>query len=103
MIMVGDVVRTSYGTGPYRVDHIIRGCTCPDYTDEINGFDDAPPSSPHLHLGVTGCGGDHNDGEIFALSGYDEDTLESVWIPGDRIEVVGSATAQLDMFQGHTP
>lgn len=100
MIQVGDVVRTNYGTGPYRVDHVVRGCTCPDYIDEIGFPDDAPPSRPHLHLVCTGwVGSDHNEGLEFYIAGYDEDTLESVWLPGDKIEVIGQATAQLPLFE----
>jgi len=48
MLQVGDIVRTSYGTGPYRIIAITRNCRCPDYLDLIDGSD--KPSKPHIHL-----------------------------------------------------
>jgi len=48
MLQVGDIVRTSYGSGPYRIIHITRNCRCPDYLDLIDGSD--KPSKPHMHL-----------------------------------------------------
>lgn len=51
-IEIGDIVRTSYGTGPYRVVEIERDCTCPSYFEELEymGRPGAKPSPPHIHL-----------------------------------------------------
>ena len=75
---VGDVVETNYGTGPYAILQIIRGCTCPEYLAKLEFGDEAPLSPPHLHLVVRGLT-DHHKGKRFYLNGYDEDTLRSVW------------------------
>lgn len=51
MIEIGDIVRTSYGTGPYRVVKIDRGCCCASYADELRlGYGKGRPSPPHIHL-----------------------------------------------------
>lgn len=98
MIQVGDIVRTSYGTGPYRVDEIIRGCTCPKFTDELRLGDDAPPSAPHIHLLLADLRrGREHDGPSM-LAGYDEDTLKSVWGDRDSLEIIGRAAVQLPLF-----
>lgn len=49
MIEIGDIVRTSYGTGPYRVVEIVRDCCCPAYLDTLN-YRNPPASPPHFHL-----------------------------------------------------
>lgn len=50
-LSIGDVVQTNYGTGPYRVIDIKRGCTCQNYLDALEfGGDEAPRSASHMHL-----------------------------------------------------
>jgi len=66
---IGDIVKTSYGTGPYVIKSIFRNCTGPAPLDEINL--DNPPESLH-HINLTLEGG-------FYLNGYKETTLKSVW------------------------
>lgn len=88
MIQVGDIFRTSYGSGPYRAVQILRGCTCPRYLDEIE-MDDPPPSRPHIHI-VCRCVAPRFDREAnkdFYVNGYDETTLRSVW-NDDCLEVI---------------
>ena len=71
-LRMGDMVKTNYGTGPYRIRYIKRNCTCPDYLDDINaGCGKAPPRKPHIHLTCTNPDGNGS----FWLGGYDEVTL----------------------------
>lgn len=95
MVAVGDIFRTSYGSGPYRAVRILRGCTCPRYLDEIER-DDPPPSLPHIHI-VCEHISEGTAGGQFYVGGYVEDTLRSVW-NGDHLEVLERpAGAQLEL------
>jgi len=94
MLRVGMFVRTSYGSGPYEITHILRDCTCPECLDTIE-MNDPPPTKPHIHLTCIKPGSSGRS--KFWLGGYDEETLESVWtkyttpescIPYDRLYVV---------------
>jgi hypothetical protein len=73
---IGQIIKTNYGTGPYRITEITRGCTCTHVLDAIEGKE--APLPPHLHLTLRGCGGDHNEGSEFYLGYYDEATLQSL-------------------------
>lgn len=75
-IKKGMILRTSYGTGPYRVIELTKGCTCPSFTDAITLLGDAPPSKPHVHCSCRLVG--ERTG-FYWLNGYDENTLRSVW------------------------
>lgn len=68
------VVRTSYGTGPYRVVDFTKD-TCPSFLDSVTLFDKAPCSKPHYHL-VCRKLGEYSG--FYYLNGYDE-SLQSVW------------------------
>ena len=68
----GMLIKTNYGTGPYRIKKIVRGCTCAHYLDQIN-MDNPPDLPPHLHLILTSLDG---TGEFY-LNYYDEETLIS--------------------------
>jgi hypothetical protein len=35
-LAIGDIVKTNYETGPYRVVDIHRDCTSPNYVDHLN-------------------------------------------------------------------
>jgi len=71
---VGMVLKTSYGTGPYKLKSITRGCTCPSYLDELDHGDEAEARPPHIYLVLTPV-----DGHVeFYLNHYDEQTLRSV-------------------------
>lgn len=76
-LKVGDVVATSYGTGPYRITAITRDCRCVTAQDEYDGITELPP---HIHLTcreVTAR--PHTQkGHYFYLGFYDETTLQSV-------------------------
>jgi hypothetical protein len=80
MINPGDVLRTSYGTGPFYIMHVIRDCTCVEFVESINGGN--TPSKPHVHL--TGRQLDNKHGDFY-LGGYDEETLQSVWDDEDHL------------------
>jgi hypothetical protein len=41
-LAVGDIVKTSYETDPYRVVDIRRGCTCPSYVERLNWSEKEP-------------------------------------------------------------
>jgi len=85
MLRVGDRFMTSYGSGPYIVTKIMRGCTCPEYVRSLDG--DETPSRPHVHII---CREDpprferHEDLDFY-VNGYDEETLHSVWREGDYL------------------
>lgn len=75
-IEIGTLLKTNYGTGPYRVVGIIRGCTCTHFLDEIENVEN--PLPPHLHMWLRYVSKDHNEGKEAWLAYYDEDTLRSV-------------------------
>lgn len=79
----GQIIKTNYDTGPYEVINVTRGCVCPNYHDVIEMLD-PPASLPHIHLVVRGLEG-HNRGHIGWLSGFDEETLKSVWSSDELI------------------
>jgi len=81
----GDVIETNYGTGPYVVEEVVRGCTCPSYLEEINCDGGPAPSPEHVHqvLRLESPPDGRMNGPFY-LNGYDEETLESVW-SDDRI------------------
>jgi hypothetical protein len=74
---VGDIVKTSYGTGPYEIMNIMRGCKCDSFDDEKQ--DDRE----HIHLRLRMVG-DRDKGEYY-LNRYDEETLQNLDRPEDRI------------------
>lgn len=85
LVHVGDVVKTNYGTGPYRVEEVSGLCTCPSYQSELE--DDGTLSRPHVHLVLTKVGDTKKRKARYWLNGYDPATLQSVW-SDDRIEHV---------------
>jgi len=46
--LIGRIVRTSYGTGPYEIIGVSAPCDCPEYSRSLDG--DKTPSEPHYHL-----------------------------------------------------
>lgn len=86
-IGAGDIVRTSYGTGPYRVVSVHAGCRCPSYMDSINlRPGEAPPSREHFHLTLVDAdkapGAERNEANLRWLNGYEQTPdgrFKSVW------------------------
>lgn len=66
----GMIIKTNYGTGPYVIKQITRGCTCAHILSEINMANPAC-LPPHLHLTLTDLDGSGK----FYLNYYDEETL----------------------------
>lgn len=94
----GHIIKTSYGTGPYLIVKVLRGCTCPEYVASLSyPYGGAPPSPPHIHLTCTYLEG-HNKGHEAYLSGYDDHSLKSVWNRNDHLILVGSNQIQMTMF-----
>ena len=91
----GMVIRTSYGTGPYRIVDFEKDCTCPSFMDAVTFGNDAPPSRPHYHFTCRKVG--ENKG-FYYVNGYDEN-LNSVW-NGDRVIVCAEETLLLTMCCG---
>lgn len=89
----GMVVRTTYGTGPYRIVDFEKDCVCPSFTDAVTLGADAPNSRPHYHIVCRKVG--ENKG-FYYLNGYDEN-LNSVW-GEDRLIVCAEETLLLTMF-----
>lgn len=100
------VVKTSYGTGPYRILSIVRGCTCGAYLEIINGHHEHR-LPPHIHL-VCEWAGPESDKSAgpFYLNQYDEETLTCIGhcdYEGkfDTLEIVKTGElvqASLDLF-----
>lgn len=90
-IIIGSVVRTSYGTGPYVIREIHGPCECPEYLRSLDGDD--TPSEPHFHLTCERV--DDVKGDYW-LNGYRPDGT-SVWT-SDRLEFVGVAAGQIGLF-----
>lgn len=91
----GMVIRTSYGTGPYRVVAFTENCTCPSFMDAVNLGQDAPPSRPHYHFLCRKIG-EHKG--FYYVNGYDGN-LNSVW-GEDRVIVCAEETLFLTMCCG---
>ncbi len=72
---VGEIVRTSYGTGPFRITKVSELCCCPEYIAAIS-MSNPPASTPHYHLTCEPVGR-HQRGAYY-LNGY-LPTGESVW------------------------
>lgn len=69
----GMLIRTNY-SGPYRVETVERGCTCPQY-DAAKGGPRSEASPPHIHLT---CTLPEKPTEKRWLSHWDEETLQSL-------------------------
>lgn len=76
MLHVGQVVRTSYGTGPYIIRDISEESTEPRFIHSLNLQEEAPRSLPHRNFKVSPLSNPNQNG--FYLNGYDEN-LRSVW------------------------
>ena len=111
MIEIGDIVRTSYGTGPFRVVEIKRDCDCPSYLAELkHGFMNgkAPRSKPHFHLTLVRAdcpigkepsrGGDMKG--YYWINGYAEQggRYLSVWSKDELFVEGKTAGVQLKLF-----
>ena len=72
VMQAGNIVATSYGTGPYLLTEVSGPCTCPNVIGLINGT--AASSEPHFHAVC-----EHSkSGGTFYLNGYTQDG-SSVW------------------------
>lgn len=84
-IKVGDIVRTSYGTGPYRILEIVADCTCPNYMDSIDHYisGKTQPSPEHFHLTLVHIRAPKpSKDNLYYLNGYAEmpdGRFRSVW------------------------
>lgn len=86
-IEVGQILKTNYETGPYRVLSITRRCTCKEPTDF---FDEGPDMPQHLHMRLQ----DLRDGSKDSYLGwYDEETLTSV-VPGCNDQLILCETTE---------
>ena len=47
---IGEIVRTNYGTGPYRIAHISEPCCCSGYIDDSINKHGIHASKLHFHL-----------------------------------------------------
>jgi hypothetical protein len=105
MLQIGDIVKTSYNTGPYRILHISGPHTNPSYVDSLNLRDKAPPSKPHYNMVVVPehiVIGKERPNDYCYLNGYeptaDSATWRSVW-SDDELYISGTAKGiQLQLF-----
>lgn len=82
-IKVGDIIRTNYNTGPYRVVSVCGPFTEPSFVDSLNMGKDAPKSPPHFSYVCEQL--DSKRRNPFYLNGYDGVTHKNVWRNSDRI------------------
>lgn len=75
---IGQVVRTNYNTGPYRIVKISEERTDPGFCDTMKFGDKAPKSRPHRNLIVQDVGSHNAKRTPCYLNGYDEN-LNNVW------------------------
>lgn len=87
----GQIVRTSYGTGPYVIMSIYGPSTEPSFVSSLNG--DNTPSKPHFYLTVRPIGVKGNS-DCY-LNGYDENG-NSVW-NNDRLIFCSEETTLLTL------
>lgn len=88
------LVRTSYGTGPYKIIDVTENCECPSFSDYITLLDKAPHSRKHVHIR---CRDLVNRYSNYYLNGYDENGL-SVWDENNRLIVCAEETLLLTLF-----
>lgn len=91
MLQLGEIVRTSYNTGPFRIVEISEICTCAEYVRELDGDDS--PSEPHYHLTCVGV----NNKKTYWLNGHRADGT-SVWDDDYLIFEGVEANRNLDLF-----
>lgn len=82
----GMLIKTNYGTGPYRVISVKRGCTCPSCRYS-NNFRDAPKRPEHIHIFCEDPGNKRRNKSY--LGGYIEETLTHL-NGKDKIEILES-------------
>ena len=93
----GMIVKTSYGTGPYKIKSILRACTCPLALEKLNNPMSAAQTQPHIHLVCEWADG-RTKGEFY-LNQFDEQTMTAIWPPYDTIEIVPSGQpVQLELL-----
>ena len=99
-LAVGDIIKTNYNTGPYRVIDIQRGCMCQSYLDDLNsGGRELPPAPEHLHLTLVKPDEGERKNNHYWLNRYLEEKgrIRSV-DTDDEIFVVGKAKGQMSLF-----
>lgn len=72
---VGHIIRTNYDTGPFRIQSILRGCTCTHILDSIESRE--LPLPPHTHLVLRYITRDHNEGKEGYIGYLDEETMHT--------------------------
>ena len=79
-LCVGEIVRTNYGTGPYRVVGAYGPCQCPKYLDWINQGQGVQASEPHFDLVCVDADARSRPGKDLRsyLNGYRRDGT-SIW------------------------
>lgn len=86
---VGMIIKTSYGTGPYRIKRIVRDCTCVPGLGSIESEGHYAALPPHLHLTLS-MPGAHGP---FYLNYHDEGSLQSVR-PGCNDQLIICPTSE---------
>ncbi len=96
----GDIIKTNYETGPYRVVDVMRGCTCPNYVEELNaGRNKLPPAPEHIHVTCVKPDEEDRAKNHYWINRYLEEKgrIHSVDTP-DEIFVIGKAKGQISLF-----
>lgn len=85
-IQIGDIVRTSYGTGPYEICSVSGPFTSPSYLQSLNLGEKAPASPPHFSYTCRLAHDTKKRKADYYLNGYDGVTHCSVF-NNDRLFV----------------
>lgn len=83
----GNIVRTSYGTGPYKIDTISGPCSCAEFTRDT-------PSDPHYHATCKSI--DEGQAGTYHLGGYRLDGT-STWTDEQSLVLVQDAQMELSL------
>lgn len=99
LVPIGTVVKTSYNTGPYRVERIFGPSTEPSYGDYLNLGSKADQSRPHYSMSCVYPTDPPGTKPHSFLNGYElrDGRILSVWNESE-IFIVGQAAGQLSLF-----
>ena len=95
-LQIGMIVRTSYGTEPYRITNIMIS-TAPSFIVSLNS-NNPQPSPEHYCLTVVRL--DPKDRKDYYLNGYDEN-LNNVWRYNDHLIMESEETTMLNLIANY--
>lgn len=96
--LVGKIITTNYGTGPYRITEVAGPCRCPNYIDSLEQtwIYQAPRTEVHWHITMRKHPKpEHEADHDYYLGQYrlDGTSVNSA----DRFEIIGDTGNQLEL------